>query len=478
MNAHLEFESPLKSRYASSEILYLFSPQYRHSTWRQLWVALAQAQKELGLKITNKQIEELQTHINEIDFEKVHDYEKTFRHDVMAHIHAYGDLCPLARPIIHLGATSCYVTDNGDLIQQRKALDVLESKLALLIKTLSNFAQKQSKQACLSFTHYQAAQLSTVGKRTCLWIQEFLLDLQDLQHFSKNMRFLGVKGTTGTQASFLALFHGDHEKVKLLDKRVTDLMGFERLFSISGQTYTRKQDCQLLNVLAGIATSAHKFATDLRLLANLKEIEEPFESNQIGSSAMPYKRNPMRSERICALSRFVISIAQNPAYTAATQWFERTLDDSANRRIVISEAFLAVDGILNLLMNVSNGLVVYPKVMHKHVMNELPFMATENILMACVSKGGDRQKLHERLRIHSQEAGRRIKELGAENDLLNRIASDEMFNLNSSELENILNVEQFIGRSPEQVEEFLNDEVQPYLENCTIKEGVIPDITV
>lgn len=452
---HSEYKSPFSDRYASKEMLSIFSAQKKHSTWRKLWVALAKAEQELGLSITEEQIQELIDHVDEIDFSVAATYEKELQHDVMAHIHAYGDQCPKARSIIHLGATSCYVTDNSELIQIQEALQLLQKKLHQVIAQLTRFAHTYSKTACLGFTHYQPAQLTTVGKRATLWAQDFLIDLQELEYRLSRIQFLGVKGATGTQASFLSLFHGDHEKVKKLDQKVADLMGFESVIAVSGQTYTRKQDQQILYTLAGIATSAHKFATDLRLLANLKELEEPFGKHQVGSSAMPYKRNPMLSERICSIGRFVISLSENPAYTAATQWLERTLDDSANRRLCISEAFLGIDSILELLIRVTDGIVVNEKVIEKRIQEELPFMATENILMYCVEKGGDRQDLHERIRNHSMEAGRRVKQ-GESNDLLDRICNDSNFRLTQDEISKIIDVQEFVGRAPQQTQEFIN----------------------
>jgi len=453
--SHDTYQSPLAGRYASPEMKRLFSSQFKHSTWRKLWVALAEAEQELGLPISGDQINELRNHIDQIDFQLVADYEKDLQHDVMAHIHAYGDLCPSARPIIHLGATSCFVTDNADLIQMKEGIRQLLFKLEKVIEQLSEFALKHKDLACLGFTHFQPAQLTTVGKRACLWIQDLEIDLDELEQRFTKLKFRGVKGTTGTQASFLALFGGDHDKVKLLDQLVAQKMGFAQVFPITGQTYPRKLDSLILNTLAGIAISTHKFATDLRLLANLKEIEEPFGEKQVGSSAMAYKRNPMLSERICSLSRFVISLSENPAYTAATQWLERTLDDSANRRLCISEAFLSTDAILNLMIKVTSGLVVNEKIIERRVLEELPFMATENILMACVKKGGDRQDLHERIREHSHAAGGQVKQEGKENDLLERIAHDSAFQLTREELSELLNVSEFIGRSPEQVVEYL-----------------------
>lgn len=453
---HDSYHSPLTGRYASSGMSQLFSAQFKHSTWRRLWIALAEAEMELGLNITPEQIQELKDHVEDIDFTAASKYENELQHDVMAHIHAYGDQCPKARSIIHLGATSCYVTDNTDTIQMQKALHYLKQKLKIVITHLAFFAKKYADHPCLGFTHYQPAQLTTIGKRACLWTQDLLMDLQEIQYRLDTVKFLGVKGTTGTQASFLALFENDHNKVKDLDEHVALKMGFSERFIISGQTYTRKQDMQVVNALAGLAVSAHKFATDLRLLAGMKEIEEPFGENQVGSSAMPYKRNPMLSERICSLSRFVISLAENPTYTAATQWLERSLDDSANRRLCLPEVFLTCDAILELLLHVTDGLVVNSHVISRRIKEELPFMATENILMACVKKGGDRQELHERIRKHSHAAGKKIKEEGADNDLLDRIAKDSSFNITENELNNILNVEHFIGRAPEQVHEFLD----------------------
>jgi adenylosuccinate lyase len=457
------YQSPLAERYASHSMQHIFSPNFKYSTWRRLWVALAQAQLTLGLPVTQEQIAEMSAHIEDIDFAAVAKYEKLLKHDVMAHIYAYGDQCPLARPIIHLGATSCYVTDNTDIIQIRDGLQILIIKIVQVIRQLSDFSRKYADLACLGFTHFQPAQLTTVGKRACLWTQEFLMDLQELELRSDNLRFLGVKGTTGTQASFFALFGKDHDKVQALDHLVAAKMGFSHLFIIAGQTYSRKQDVVLLNALAGIAISAHKFSTDMRLLAHLKEIEEPFAKEQVGSSAMPYKRNPILSERICSLSRFLISLTENPAYNAATQWFERTLDDSANRRLCIPEAFLTCDAILELLLSVTSGMVVYDKMISKRVKEELPFMATENILMACVKKGGDRQDLHEKIRVHSQAACQRVKVEACHNDLLERIAQDPSFHLTKGELDRILNVVDFVGRAPQQVTEFLEKEVDPVL---------------
>lgn len=461
---HTRYHSPLTTRYASQEMSNLFSDQYKYSTWRKLWVALAKAEAELGLPISQQQIDELVSHIDDIDFDQADQFESVMHHDVMAHIHAYAEQCPSARAIIHLGATSCYVTDNTDIIQMREGLQLLIAKLQKVIYQIAQFAKQYAYLPCLGFTHFQPAQLTTVGKRACLWIQELLIDLKELKYRKDHLRFLGVKGTTGTQASFLALFNGDHQKVEMLDHLVTIEMGFQYFFLISGQTYTRKLDVMVLNALAGIGMTAHKFATDLRLLTHLKEVEEPFGKQQIGSSAMPYKRNPILSERVCSLSRFLIALAENPAYTASTQWLERSLDDSANRRLSIAEAFLCCDAILKLLDQITKGLEVYPKLIAKHVEDELPFIATENILMAAVKKGGNRQELHEKLRQYSHETVNKIKQEGKENDLLKRIKQDEAFMLTNEDLINLLKVEDFIGRAPAQVEEFLKTEVFPNLE--------------
>lgn len=471
------YESPFNARYASEEMQELFSPNMKFRTWRRLWIALAEAERELGLNITDEQIEQLKQFKDDINYEVAEQKEKEFRHDVMAHIHAYGEQCPDARGIIHLGATSCYVGDNTDVIIMTEALKLIRKKLVAVIGKLSEFAVEYKSLPTLGFTHFQPAQLVTVGKRACLWIQDLLMDLEDLEYVLQNMRLLGCKGTTGTQASFLDLFDGDHEKVRKLDMLIAEKMGFKKVFPVSGQTYSRKLDSRVLNVLSGIAQSAYKFANDIRLLQSLKEIEEPFEKKQIGSSAMAYKRNPMRSERICALARYVVIDALNPAMTASTQWFERTLDDSANKRISIPEAFLAVDAILGIYINVSSGLVVYPKVIEKHVLEELPFMATENILMEAVKKGGDRQELHERIRIHSMEAGKQVKVEGKKNDLLERIAADKAFGMSYEELEAVLKPENYIGRSPEQVDEFIKEYVKPVLEKYGI-ENIEVDLKV
>ncbi len=457
------YQSPLSNRYASEEMSYLFSPHFKFLTWRKLWIALAKSQKTLGLPITDGQIAELLDAAEKIDLTTAEEYEKKFRHDVMAHIHAFGDLCPDARGIIHLGATSCFVTDNADLIQMREALRILRNKILQVIRQLHPFAQQYAALSCLSYTHFQPAQPTTVGKRACLWLQDLLMDLSDFERALEEIRFLGVKGATGTQASFLSLFEGDHNKVKKLEELVAKEMGFSHLFSISGQTYTRKQDIRITSVLSSFAASAHKFATDLRLLAHLKEIEEPFAEKQVGSSAMPYKRNPMRSERICGLARFLISLNENPLYTEATQWFERTLDDSANRRLYLPEAFLTADAILNLMCNITAGLIVHRKIIEKHLRDELPFLATEHLLMEAVKQGKDRQAVHERLRIHSLESSRRIKEEGLECDLIARIAADPEIPLTAPEIQEQMDVKHFIGRAIEQTHEFLNDEVAPVI---------------
>ena len=458
------YESPLSSRYASEEMLYLFSADKKFSTWRKLWVALARAEMELGLPVTQEQVDELEAHIYDIDYEKAAAWEKKLRHDVMAHVHTYGELCPKAMPIIHLGATSCYVGDNTDVILMREGLILVRNKLVQVLDALAKFAREYKALPTLGFTHFQAAQLVTVGKRASLWMNDLLLDLEEVEHRISTLKLLGSKGTTGTQASFLELFHGDHEKVKELERKIAKEMGFDAVVPVSGQTYSRKMDYSVLSVLSGIAQSASKFATDMRLLCHLKEVEEPFEKNQIGSSAMPYKRNPMRCERICSLARYVIVDAGNPAVTAATQWFERTLDDSANKRISVPEAFLAVDAILNIYRNVASGLVVHPKVIEKHVLEELPFMASENIMMDAVVRGGDRQELHERIRVLSQEAGRNVKDLGLSNNLIDLIAADPAFGMTKEELTAHLEPSRYIGRCPEQVEEFLTEAVQPVLE--------------
>ncbi len=458
------YESPLNTRYASKEMQELFSPDTKFKTWRKLWIALAESEKELGINITDEQVEELKRFQDDINYEVAQKREAEVRHDVMAHVFAYGQQCPKAKPIIHLGATSCYVGDNTDIIVMTEALKLIKQKLVNVISLLSNFAMEYKDMPTLGFTHFQPAQLTTVGKRASLWLQELLMDFEDLEFQLSKAKMRGVKGTTGTQASFLELFEGDHEKVKKLDKLVSLKMGYTDVFPVTGQTYSRKLDSQVLNVLSNIAQSAYKFSNDIRLLQNLKEIEEPFEKKQIGSSAMAYKRNPMRTERISSLARYVIVNTLNPAITASTQWFERTLDDSANRRISIPECFLAVDAILGIYMNVVDGLVVYPKVIEQRIQSELPFMATENIMMDAVKKGGDRQELHERIRTHSMEAGKQVKVEGKSNDLIERIANDDSFNLTLDELNAILNPQDFVGRSPQQVEEFIHEYIKPILE--------------
>lgn len=458
------YENPLVSRYASREMNGTWSPQRKFTTWRRLWVALARAQSELGLDISSDQVAELERHIADINFEVAEAKEKELRHDVMSHVYAYGEQCPAARPIIHLGATSCYVTDNAELMIIRDALSIIADKLTRLIAELREFCMAYRDVPTLGFTHFQPAQLTTVGKRGSLWLYDLLLDLQSVERTSRELPFRGVKGTTGTQASFLALFDGNHDKVKALDEKVAAKMGFSRRVPVSGQTYTRKIDYFVLSTLSGVAQSAHKMATDIRLLAHRKEIEEPFGKKQVGSSAMAYKRNPMRCERVCSLARYVISLADNAAYTHATQWMERTLDDSANRRLSLPQAFLGVDVILSSLAGVVDGILVWPKVIAAHIEAELPFMATENIIMACVKAGGDRQDLHEAIRAHSMEASRRIKEEGQANDLLDRIRNDVTFAAIHDRLDEILDPASFVGRAPRQVEEFISEHVDPVLE--------------
>lgn len=457
------YESPLSSRYASDEMLRLFSADKKFSTWRRLWVALARGEMELGLPVTAEQVAELEAHLDDINYDSAAQWERKLRHDVMAHIHAYGEQCPKAMPIIHLGATSCYVGDNTDLILMREGLGLIRDKLVRVLAVLADFSDKYKSLPTLGFTHFQPAQLVTVGKRATLWMNELLMDLDEVEYRIDRLPLRGVKGTTGTQASFLELFEGDHEKVLELDRKIAKEMGFTSTVPVCGQTYSRKVDAAVLATLSGIAQSASKFATDLRLLCHLKEVEEPFEKNQIGSSAMPYKRNPMRSERICSLARYVMVDALNPAVTASTQWFERTLDDSANKRISVPEAFLAVDAILNIYENVVSGLVVHEKVIEKHILEELPFMASENIMMDAVKRGGDRQALHERIRVLSQEAGRNVKELGLSNNLIELIAADPMFGMNREALTAHLEPSRYIGRCPEQVTEFLEGSVKPVL---------------
>ena len=474
---HDVYENPLNTRYASKEMSYIFSDDNKFITWRRLWVALAEVERELGLNITKEQIDELKKHVSDINYEVAREREKVTRHDVMAHIYAYGEQCPTAKGIIHLGATSCYVGDNTDVVIMGEGLNLIRKKLIQTITNLKKFAMQYKSLPTLGFTHLQPAQLTTVGKRTCLWIQELLMDLDNLDFHVNNLKLLGVKGTTGTQASFLNLFDDDHDKVKKLDAKVCEIMGFkDKYFRITGQTYTRKQDMLIIDCLSGIAQSSYKFSNDIRILQNMKEIEEPFEKSQIGSSAMAYKRNPMRSERISALSRFVIVNSLNPAITASTQWFERTLDDSANKRISIAQAFLAIDGILNLYINITSGLVVYPKIIEKHIYEELPFMATENIIMEAVKKGGDRQEIHEKIRVYSMEAGRSVKELGLKNDLIDRICNDKAFDLNKEDMKKVLKPENYIGRSKEQVEEFIEFEVDPKLKSNELEVKV--EITV
>lgn len=472
------YDTPLNSRYASKEMSYLFSPDMKFKTWRKLWVALAEGEKELGLNITDEQLEELRANVENINYEVAEQRERSVRHDVMSHVYAYGVQCPKAKGIIHLGATSCYVGDNTDLIIMKEAMLVIRKKIINVINELTKFALKYKGLPTLGFTHLQPAQLTTVGKRATLWIQDLVIDLEKLDFIIDTLKFRGVKGTTGTQASFMELFDGDEEKVKDLDKMVTEKMGFKEAFKVTGQTYSRKVDSIVLNTLSEIAQSAYKFSNDLRLLQGMKEVEEPFEKNQIGSSAMAYKRNPMRSERMSSLARFVIVNSLNPAITASTQWFERTLDDSANKRLSVSEAFLALDGVLNLYINVSSNLVVYEKVIAAHVKNELPFMATENIMMEAVKKGGDRQELHERVRIHSMEAAKKVKEEGLENDLIDRIVADEIFGMTKEEITSILDAKNFIGRAPGQVDDFVSEVVNPILENDKDILGVNAEVTV
>ena len=458
------YSNPLAERYSSKEMLENFSPNMKFSTWRKLWLALAEAEKELGLNITDEQINEMKENIYNIDYALADQKEKEVRHDVMAHVHTFGHVAPKAMPIIHLGATSAYVGDNTDLIQIKEGLLIIKKKLINVIAALSEFALEYKDLPTLGFTHFQAAQLTTVGKRATLWMQSLLLDLEELDFRLETLRFRGVKGTTGTQASFLELFEGDFEKVKKLDEMVAEKMGFSKRFLVTGQTYDRKIDSEIMNLLANIAQSSHKFTNDLRLLQHLKEIEEPFEKKQIGSSAMAYKRNPMRSERISSLAKFVIALQQSTAMTAATQWFERTLDDSANKRLSLPQAFLAVDAILIIWKNILDGLVVYPKIIHKHIMAELPFMATEYIIMEGVKKGGDRQDLHEKIRVHSMEAGKRVKVDGEENDLIERILADSSFNIDKNRLTEILDPANFIGFAPQQTEDFIAVEIKPILE--------------
>ena len=472
------YVSPLSERYASKEMQYIFSPDMKFRTWRRLWIALAETEKELGLNITQEQIDELKAHKDDINYDVAKERERQVRHDVMSHVYAYGVQCPKAKGIIHLGATSCYVGDNTDIIVMAEALKLVQKKLVNVIAELSKFADKYKEQPTLAFTHFQPAQPTTVGKRATLWTQEFLMDLEDLEYVMGTLKLLGSKGTTGTQASFLELFEGDQETIDKIDPMIAEKMGFKNCYPVSGQTYSRKVDTRVLNILAGIAASAHKMSNDIRLLQHLKEVEEPFEKSQIGSSAMAYKRNPMRSERIASLSRYVMVDALNPAITSATQWFERTLDDSANKRLSIPEGFLAIDGILDLCLNVVDGLVVYPKVIEKHMMAELPFMATENIMMDAVKAGGDRQELHERIRELSMEAGRTVKVEGKDNDLLERIAADPAFNLTIEELRKSMEPSRYVGRAKEQTVTFIEETVQPVLDAHKDMLGMTAEINV
>ena len=478
------YTSPLSERYASKEMQYIFSQDMKFTTWRKLWIALAETEMELGLSengkpvITQEQIDELKAHVSDINYDVAVEREKLVRHDVMSHVYAYGQQCPKAAGIIHLGATSCYVGDNTDIIIMNEALKLVHKKLVSVIAELANFANKYKDQPTLAFTHFQPAQPTTVGKRATLWLQEFMMDLEDLEYVQSTLKLLGSKGTTGTQASFLELFNGDQETIDKIDPMIAEKMGFKACYPVSGQTYSRKVDTRVLNVLAGIAASAHKMSNDIRLLQHLKEVEEPFEKNQIGSSAMAYKRNPMRSERIASLSRYVMVDALNPAITSATQWFERTLDDSANKRLSVPEGFLAIDGILDLCLNVVDGLVVYPKVIYKHFMAEIPFMATENIMMDAVKQGGNRQELHEKIRQLSMEAGKTVKEEGKDNNLVDLIAADPAFGLTKEQIEANLKPELYVGRAPRQVEVFLRDVVRPILDDNKEELGVKAEINV
>ena len=472
------YKNPLEERYSSAEMLFNFSPDNKFQTWRKLWIALAEIEKDLGLEISDEQISQLKEQADNIDYQKAAEYEKKFRHDVMAHVHAYGDVAPAAKPIIHLGATSAFVGDNTDLIQIRDGLQIIRKQLVNVIKNVSDFALQYKDLPTLGFTHFQPAQLTTVGKRATLWLQSLLLDFEELEFFLETLRFRGVKGTTGTAASFLELFDGDYTKVKHLDKELSKRFGFEKVFGVSGQTYDRKIDAKVMALLSNIAQSAHKFTNDLRLLQNLKEIEEPFEKNQIGSSAMAYKRNPMRSERISALAKFVISLQNSSAMVAATQWFERTLDDSANKRLTIPQAFLAVDAILLIWNNIMNGIVVYENRIHKHIMEELPFMATEYIIMEEVKAGGDRQEIHEIIRVHSMEASKKVKMEGKENDLIERILNDDSLKLDKTKLKEVLDPKNFIGFAPIQTEEFVKNEISPIVEKYQHLIGLESDLKV
>lgn len=472
------YYTPLNTRYASKEMSYIFSDDMKFSTWRKLWVALAEGEKELGLEITEEQLEELRANINNINYDEAIKKEKEVRHDVMSHVYAYGLQCPSAKGIIHLGATSCYVGDNTDIIILRDALELIRNKVVTVLHRLSNFAMEYKGMPTLGFTHFQPAQLTTVGKRATLWMQDLVMDIENIEFLLSTLKLRGVKGTTGTQASFMTLFDGDEEKVKELDKIVAKKMGFKKSYGVTGQTYPRKLDSIVLNTLSEIAQSAYKFSNDLRLLQSMKEMEEPFEKNQIGSSAMAYKRNPMRSERIGALARYVIVDSLNPAITAATQWFERTLDDSANKRIAVAEAFLALDGVLNLYINISENMVVYDKVIRAHVDSELPFMATENIMMEAVKRGGDRQELHERIRVHSMEAAKRVKGEGLDNDLIKRIIADDSFKLTEEEILSIIDPKLFTGRAESQVVEFIDEYVNPIVDRYKNAVNIKSEITV
>ena len=472
------YESPLSSRYADKEMKYLFSPDMKFKTWRRLWIALAESEMELGLPVTQEQVDELKAHAEDINYEVAEERERLVRHDVMSHVYAYGQQCPKAAGIIHLGATSCYVGDNTDIIIMTEAMKIVRKKLVNVVRILSRFAEEYKDLPTLAFTHFQPAQPTTVGKRATLWMQEFLMDLEDVEYQLSKAKLLGSKGTTGTQASFLELFDGNDEMAAKIDAKIAEKMGYESCFAVSGQTYPRKLDSQMLNVLSCIAQSAAKFSNDIRLLQHLKEVEEPFEKNQIGSSAMAYKRNPMRSERIASLARYIVVDALNPAITASTQWFERTLDDSANKRISVPEAFLATDAILNLVMNVADGLVVYPKVIEQHLRRELPFMATENIMMDAAKRGADRQELHEHVRVHSMAASKVIKEEGGENDLLERIANDPIFGVTLDELKGIVDPHKYVGRAPRQTEIFLHDVVKPVLDRYADTETETAEINL
>ena len=472
------YSTPLNSRYASKEMSFIFSDDMKFTTWRKLWVALAEGEKELGLNITDDQIKELKEHINDINYEEAAQREKEVRHDVMSHVYAYGLQCPSAKGIIHLGATSCYVGDNTDVIIMRDALNLIKNKIVTVLNHLKNFALEYKDMPTLGFTHFQPAQLTTVGKRATLWMQDLVMDIENIDFVISKLKLLGVKGTTGTQASFMELFDGDESKVKTLDKMVAEKMGFDKSYGVTGQTYPRKLDSIVLNTLSEIAQSAYKFSNDLRLLQNMKEMEEPFEKNQIGSSAMAYKRNPMRSERISALARYVIVDALNPAITAGTQWFERTLDDSANKRLSVAEGFLALDGVLNLYINISENMVVYEKVIASHVLNELPFMATENIMMEAVKRGKDRQELHEKIRVHSMAAAQRVKGEGLDNDLIDRIINDDSFGLTKEEILGIIDPTKFVGRAPSQVVEFIDEYVDPIIKNNEEALKIKSEITV